>query len=111
MKTETFLWGKNTHGMFNLHFSNNGGTLPHSHKSATNILFQGRKRWILVDPMAYGKCEDQIDFELHKSCPYVGEYKQKYKENLPCKYNSTSWFKDVGTIEFEHYDFVQGNEF
>merc|ERR1712039_989403 len=38
---------------FNLHLSNQGGAIPHSHHATFNLCFQGVKRWVLIDPMDY----------------------------------------------------------
>lgn len=108
MKDDTFLWGVNTTGTYNLHISNRGGALPHSHSQAINILHQGAKRWILVNSRAYNKCEDQIDFELHKMCPVTGVYKKRYSNGTSgCTFTSEQWINSMDTIEFKHYDFVQ----
>eukprot|EP00971_Amphidinium_carterae_P122576 2426831-Amphidinium_carterae.1 len=39
-----------TSNTFNLHISNKGGALPHSHAATLNVLLHGAKRWLLVDP-------------------------------------------------------------
>ena len=45
---------------FNLHISNQGGVLPHSHAATLNTLLFGAKRWILIDPLDYGENEDAL---------------------------------------------------
>lgn len=43
---------------FNLHLSNQGGAMPHFHSAVINVLFQGSKKWILIDPL-------QVDSGFH----------------------------------------------
>jgi len=108
MKDESLMWGQNRTGTFNVHISNRGGALPHSHSQAVNILHQGRKRWIIVRPSDYGICEDQIDFELHKECPVTRPYKKLYFDrNNVCILTSEQWIERLKSIDFPHYDFVQ----
>jgi len=108
MKDESLMWGQNRTGTFNVHISNRGGALPHSHSQAVNILHQGRKRWIIVRASDYGICEDQIDFELHKECPVTRAYKRLYFDrNHICTLSSEQWIERLKSIDFPHYDFVQ----
>lgn len=54
LNRSSFAWkGKNS-GIYNIYISNHGGALPHNHGQRFNLLFEGKKRWVLVDPTTYG---------------------------------------------------------
>mmetsp|Transcript_21631 Transcript_21631/g.50542 ORF Transcript_21631/g.50542 Transcript_21631/m.50542 type:complete len:373 (-) Transcript_21631:252-1370(-) len=101
MKAENFVrpkgW-KKLGGQFNLHLSHRGGALPHSHNPVINVLFQGAKRWILVDPAEVPPTVDKYKFELMDVQPF----------NSPSTYSAHQWFEDVaGSMPMPFYDFVQ----
>lgn len=91
---------KNVEATFNLHVSNQGGALPHSHGATINALLYGAKRWFLKDPRTFKSRERQLKFEMMK--------KHSIHDNKD-NYTSHQWFKDkvMDNMKTPYYDFIQ----
>ena len=56
LNRSSFAWKGGNSGIYNIYISNHGGALPHNHEQRFNLVFEGKKRWVLVDPTTYGMC-------------------------------------------------------
>lgn len=95
-----FLNTANESDGFNLHLSNQGGALPHSHHSTLNVCMYGAKRWILVNPFDYTSSSAREAFEM---MTIVGD--------AAMGVTSQDWFIENATRELErlrvpYLDFV-----
>eukprot|EP00747_Dinoflagellata_sp_TGD_P040098 gnl/TRDRNA2_/TRDRNA2_140661_c0_seq1.p1 gnl/TRDRNA2_/TRDRNA2_140661_c0~~gnl/TRDRNA2_/TRDRNA2_140661_c0_seq1.p1 ORF type:complete len:242 (+),score=15.54 gnl/TRDRNA2_/TRDRNA2_140661_c0_seq1:45-728(+) len=86
-------------GLFNLVLSNQGGTLPHHHGPAINVMFHGAKRWVLVDPFVFKSTKQRDAFELLNRIRFW---------DATHKYHSHEWFRDrvLQNMTIPYYDFV-----
>lgn len=105
LNRSSFAWkGKNS-GIYNIYISNHGGALPHNHGQRFNLLFEGKKRWVLVDPTTYANASQVKEFELEEETGL-----SRKKRGLPSSsYKPQEWFRDVISkfVEIPHYDFIQ----
>ena len=109
LNRRTFAWDGPQSGMYCIYVSSHGGALPHNHKQRFNILTEGRKRWVIVDPLAYANRTQVYELELKED---TGLHHRK-NENKTWTGENTKpqeWFRDVvdaGGLDVPHYDFVQ----
>ena len=64
----TFAWDGPQRGTYCIYISSRGwgGTLPHNHQKWFNVLTEGRKHWVLVEPFVYVKVSQTKEFELQE---------------------------------------------
>eukprot|EP00747_Dinoflagellata_sp_TGD_P179371 gnl/TRDRNA2_/TRDRNA2_30079_c0_seq1.p1 gnl/TRDRNA2_/TRDRNA2_30079_c0~~gnl/TRDRNA2_/TRDRNA2_30079_c0_seq1.p1 ORF type:complete len:374 (-),score=29.62 gnl/TRDRNA2_/TRDRNA2_30079_c0_seq1:28-1149(-) len=89
---------------FNLHLSNQGGAIPHSHQSTLNVLLHGAKRWIMVNPMDYRSDADRAAFET------IDDQVNQRKGTSSIR-TSQSWFMQnasdwIENLSVPYHDFV-----
>jgi hypothetical protein len=77
---------KESDGSFNLHLSNQGGAVPHSHAATLNVCVQGAKRWIMVDPLDYQNDTVRAIFERHD------KVRAEASQEVNFSYTSQDWF-------------------
>lgn len=83
---------------FNLHLSNQGGTVPHSHSPTLNMCMFGAKRWIMVDPLYYKEGQQH---EMEKiRCQYI-------LETSPQKWFLLNASSQLDSLRVPYYDFIQ----
>merc|ERR1719356_277079 len=99
---------KTLHGSFNLHLSNRGGAIPHSHTTTLNVLFEGAKRWLLVNPLDYPTTEARTKFEQIDKM-----WEQRFGGQATSEpYTSQVWYRDeaeeaLKTWSVPYYEFIQ----
>ena len=96
------------HGLFALKITVRGGVLPHSHMGTLNVLTAGAKRWVMVDPTAFGPNLTRQEFERD------ARRNQRLGQMTPVeqRYNSKAWFGDWASppavrLALPHRDFIQ----
>lgn len=94
-------------GTFNLHMSNQGGAIPHSHRSTLNTLMFGKKRWIMINPLDYPSDLARVAVEQ-----FLRASTQRSPSINAPTYTSQEWFADearalLRSFEVPYYDFVQ----
>ena len=126
IKPNSFAFSNETEGKATIYVSNHGGALPHSHSQRFNILTEGKKRWILVNPLDYARGQDQIEFEDLLETNFRPLTFQEYATGKPNNkvfafsgrrltqseetHDNYQWWEDVvdkDLIPVPHYDFVQ----
>jgi len=101
--TNTFLNSSHGSDTFNLHVSNQGGALPHSHSPTLNLCMYGAKRWIMVDPFEYtglNVTDGRETFEMMEVWGSAAEGA-----------TSQAWFdekavEDLNRLRITYYDFI-----
>ncbi|KAL7544791.1 hypothetical protein ACHAWF_008154 [Thalassiosira exigua] len=114
MNRTTFAWEGPNEGIYNIYVSTRGGALPHNHPQRFNVLMEGRKRWILVDPTAYADQAQVDDFELWEETGLHHIHDDEGGDDAGLTWTGTNykpqdWFRDVidKGVDVPHYDFVQ----
>merc|ERR1712232_690054 len=112
LQNRSFLrWGNESllpskRSTFNLHLSNQGGAIPHSHHTTLNICMYGAKRWLIVNASDFPDDNARAHFEQIDKM-----VEQKSKKVLK-NYSSQDWFRKEAAELLEklgvpYYDFVQ----
>jgi hypothetical protein len=112
LNRSTFAWTGANSGSYCIYISAHGGALPHNHRQRFNLLTEGRKRWILVDPNAYANASQTEEFELTEDTGLKRNKKNRSRGNFTWEgtgYKPQQWFEDVIArgVDVPHYDFVQ----
>eukprot|EP00584_Thalassiosira_punctigera_P004577 CAMPEP_0172539160 /NCGR_PEP_ID=MMETSP1067-20121228/10411_1 /TAXON_ID=265564 ORGANISM="Thalassiosira punctigera, Strain Tpunct2005C2" /NCGR_SAMPLE_ID=MMETSP1067 /ASSEMBLY_ACC=CAM_ASM_000444 /LENGTH=662 /DNA_ID=CAMNT_0013324799 /DNA_START=131 /DNA_END=2119 /DNA_ORIENTATION=+ len=109
LNRSSFAWKSPNRGIYNIYVSTHGGALPHHHPQRFNLLMEGRKRWIIVDPTTYANSSQLRNFELEDNTG-VSVNRKRIRQNVTVNtYKPQDWFQDVISkwVEIPHYDFVQ----
>lgn len=108
LNRSTFAWRGPNKGIYNIYVSTQGGALPHNHPQRFNILMEGRKRWIIVDPTAYSSQSLLDEFELKNETGLHLRHIADGGQWAGADYKPQDWFPDVieKGVDVPHYDFV-----